>query len=626
MGVFGSDEKKQLRAEIETVKQENEKLKQNEEENKQKIKAIEESSNDLRQSVHKLEVENENLKNQLDTEEPYEKIYNERKSLLEENSEKSIQIKNLESENQKLIEASDEEKVRAERDKEKIKELETGAEKHTEKIKEFETEREELENQKDDLQKKNDEFEDEFIKMREEFAKIKDEKENMGQLLQEEKENEMKRNRQYIEDLRHELSESRNKLEGMMLESEALKSENESLFRANEAKKDEINEIQKEVANIKKELQHEQLRYKKIKQEWDEEKNRTEFVLVSKSARRRHQRGPESSVKEENDSEDEHVVGVLEAAKLEKESMIAKENELKKRVSQLQIDKDELFRSGTSLFAENKTLKSKYDQIVGERTMLLQVEAALKRKVKEQEGEIKDLKKTIDDLYYQNMAIRTNEENENKKSSYVVLMGNEMIKKLEREKSALHRRVKFLEKENNEIEMRVVELERQSADLVNYSKKYDKYTSFQESSRSRDSSYIEKPRSRGRDTRDTARAHYHSNRETPISRDRGRDRVRENTTDRNSHRLSDRDKGGNRNIDQRPPSGKMVYHEYRERPRYGAAVPTKSPDYYRSNMPPFANAPTRQTSMVPSVHSGQSHDSRFSFPPLGSRIPHSPRH
>ncbi|XP_053380378.1 trichohyalin-like [Mercenaria mercenaria] len=634
MSFFSSGKKtKQQQSEIETLTQERDNLKQSYSESTQKIRDEENRSAELLQDVERLKIENTELKNKLHTEEPYEKIYNERQDLKEENSKMASQIKEFEKElknkEETMAETMKTYKEDQDRAQKETDELVKDVEKYKERLKELETEREEQENKIDDLEKKNNEFEDEMVKLKEDFVKIKNEKEDMSKLLEEEKENEVKRNRQYIEDLRRELAENRNKIEGMLLESEALKSENESLFRANESKKDEINEIQKEVGSIKNELQLEKLRYKKIKEEWDEEKRKTEFVLVSKSAKERQRKGKEASIKEENDSEDEHVVGVIEAAKVEKETMIAHERELRKRVNQLQIDKEELFRSGTNLFTENKSLKAKYDQILGERTMLLQVEAALKRKVREQEREIKDMKKTIDDLYYQNMAIRTNEENENKKSSYVVVMGNEMIKQLEREKSALHRRVKFLEKENNEIETRVIELERQSADLVNYSKKYDKHSNFPEVRRSRDRDYRDAPRSRDRNRehsidRDSHRIERDLHR---IDRDPHRIDRDPHRVDRDSHRMSGRDNNNRRNLDYRPPSGKTTsYHEYREKPRHDTTIATRSPDYYKSNAPPFTNSPSRQPSIGPaSIRSMQSQDSRFSLPFIGSRATQSPR-
>lgn len=595
MSFFKSNKKVKQKEEILALTQARDDLQRSEEDSKKKLNDAEEKSNDLQRSIDILSIENTELKNKLHTEEQNKQINSERDDLLDDNNTKTIKIKELESEKQAMAETieiskTDQDKIST--DKESlVQEIET----YKQKLAELETEREEFENRIDDLEKRNVEFEDEMVKLREEFEKIKSEKEDLNKLVHEEQDNEVKQNRQYIEDMRRELTESRNKIEGMLLESEALKSENESLFRANESKKDEIDEIQKEVGSIKNELQLEKLRYIKIRDEWDQEKNRTEFVLVSKSAKKKHNHQLES-FREENDSEDEHVLDIVDTTHKEMESMKEHEKEFRKRINQLQIDKEELFRSGTNLFTENKSLKNKYDQTVDERTTLLQVEAALKRKLRGQEREINDLKKTIDDLYYQNMAIRSNDERENNRGSYVVVMGNEMIKQLEREKSALYRRVKFLERENNEIESRVNGLEKQSVDLVSHSKKYDKHSNFHEASRSREREYRELPRSH--------------------------ERRKDYTPERGSHRITAREHRSDTYVDYHPPPSKpLSYHEYRESQRPTTIIATKSPDYYKSNAPPFSNSTSRQPSIGPaSIRSMQSHGPRVVLPHIGSRI------
>lgn len=315
---------------------------------------------------------------------------------------------------------------------------------------------------------------------------------------------------------------------------------------------------------------------------------------------------------------------MVEAARAEREELKKRENELKKRINQLQIDKEELFRSGTNLFSENKSLSAKYDQVVGERTTLLQVEAALKRKVNGQEQEIKDMKKTIDDLYYQNMAVRRNEDSESKRGSYVVLMGNEMIKQLEREKDSLYRRVKFLEQENSEIEARVIELEKQSEQLVNYTRKYDKHSNLPDVRRNRDYEYNGRPISGDRlSDRDLNRGSHHDRggvRIDDVVRRNGKKEVYGNS--RRDER--DKRKSPDRYFDYRPPSGKRVPYEDKSRPR--TILPTRSPDYYKNNEPPFNNSVSRQTSIGPtSVRSIHSLSSRISLPPLGSNGSQSPR-
>lgn len=290
----------------------------------------------------------------------------------------------------------------------------------------------------------------------------------------------------------------KSRVEDLQLASEALKSENESLFRANESKGREINDIKKELTEIKQELVREQLKYAKLHQEWDEEKRGTEFVLVSKSAKKKNRSilGTLETTKEENDSEDEHIISLIETTRTESEALREKERAYKKRISELQTDKAELFRSGSSLFMENKSLKAKYDSVLGERERLIKSESALKRKIREQDKEIADLKKTVDDVYYQNIAIKANEDNENKRNAYVVVMGNEMIKTLEREKSALYRRVKYLEKENNEIESRVTELQKQSDTLIKYTQNFERQPDFTSRRESRSDTDTDRERRR----------------------------------------------------------------------------------------------------------------------------------
>lgn len=585
-GFFGSSKKKaKQKEEMETLRREKESFIKNEEESKEKIATMEDRIAELEADIRRLQMENAELRNKVHTEEPYEKIYNERQDLIEKHSEKTLRIKELENQEKTLNENIDSYLARKtkledendtlikelEKEKATVRELAEANEKLSCKIDEKEKQSvaseediERLNKLLDDMKKQNDDLDREIEETKQ---REKD--------IEETKQREKKQSMAYIEEMRKDLLEYKTKNETMLLESEALKSENESLFRANESKQEEIKEINKEIVDLKNELQREKLSQKKLQQEWDEEKKRTEFVLVSKTVKREDRQKRLEVFKEENDSEDDHVVSIVEAAKAERDALKQKERELKKRVSQLQTDKEELFRSGTSLFTENKTLKTKYDRILDERATLLQVEAALKRKVREQERELKDLKKTVDDLYYQNMSIQSKEESESKKNAYVVVMGNEMVKKLEREKSALHRRVKYLEKENSEIESRVIELERQSKELVDYSRKYDKTPSHVDSDE--------------------------------------RNRFPETDIDRNWKYTIDK------------PTASKAFSEYTVRSHTGSNRTAKSPDYFQRDEPPFYRSPSRQQSFrISSVRSRNSHDSRMMLPSISSER-HSPR-
>ncbi|KAH3872036.1 hypothetical protein DPMN_035249 [Dreissena polymorpha] len=209
------------------------------------------------------------------------------------------------------------------------------------KIKKLAEEKEELINRIEELEKRNIGFQDEFSVLKDEFKTLKAERDEISQQITDAKQKESKQNMMYIEELRKELTENKPRIETLLLKSEALKSKNESLFRANDSKKEEMMEIQKEVGGIEAELQLEKLRYQQLKKEWDEEKKKIEFVLVSK--RKSKHKNAMGSFKEENDSEEEHVLNVVEAAKIEQETLKTRELELKRRVSQLETDKQEFF-------------------------------------------------------------------------------------------------------------------------------------------------------------------------------------------------------------------------------------------------------------------------------------------
>ena len=458
---------------------EKELLQRSEEKSKTKIEELEDEKRELIQTNQRLEFELKDLAKKVHTEEPYEKIYNERQDLKQNVNIKDSKIQELEDERKELNETIENLKSETKASKDRCDTLNADLESNRSRMQEISKEKQDLEQKIDEFEKEKQEYEVEITQLKEEFDKIRLEKEVWDRTrenkLTEDKSTNTNANA-YVEATRQEISEYKNRAEDLRLASEALKSENEALFRANEAKAKEINEIKSDLTGIKQELVKEQLKYNKLQQEWDEEKRGTEFVLVSKSAKQRSKRrhGIQEATKEDNDSEDEHILGLVESARAETEALREKERAYRKRISELQTDKAELFRSGSNIFMENKSLKARYDSVLAERENLLKVESVLKRKVKEQDKEISDLKKTVDDMYYQNIAIKANDDNENKRNAYVVVMGNEMIKTLEREKSALHRRVKYLEKENNEIESRVMDLQKQSDSLIKYTQKYDK--------------------------------------------------------------------------------------------------------------------------------------------------------
>lgn len=480
---------------ISTLRAEKEVLQHSDEENRKKISNLEDETKELRQSIQRLESENEELSKKLHTEEPYEKIYNERQDLIQDASKKDSKIQKLKDERRKLKDTivelnSESDSFRADVETERRKLEENSKEKADliTKLEETCKEKDDLVAQVEEFEKEKCEYEDEIAQLKQEFDKIKQEKAEFDKTREEKLTSDKAVNTEvnaHIEESRQELAEYKSRAEDLQLASEALKSENESLFRANESKAKEINDIKKDLTGIKQELTREQLKFTKLQQDWEEDRRGTEFVLVSKSARRKSRNRYSSleSTKEENDSEDEHILSLVESAKAESEALREKERAYKKRISELQTDKTELFRSGSSLFMENKSLKARYDSVLGERDKLLKLESSLKRKVREQDKEISDLKKTVDDMYYQNISIKANEENEHKRNAYVVVMGNEMVKTLEREKSALYRRVKFLEKENNEIESRVMELQKQSDTLIKYTHKFDRQLSGRRESR-----------------------------------------------------------------------------------------------------------------------------------------------
>lgn len=460
----------QDKEEISTLREREEALLHRKEYNKHDMKETEDKILELQAEMGRLQMENAELRKKIHTEEPYEKIYKERLQLMDEHGLKISRIKELESHQKSLLESIDDHlsrKTLLEGENKALKAEKVELELRERSLK---TESENIKKQTSDLEKEKCKFEQEVEKLRSELDCVKESNSCLEKEIKEAKQ----QNMAFIEELRKQLHEYKTKCEALMLESEALKSENESLFRANEAKKNEITDIQNDVSLKNKDLQLEKLRYDKLKREWDEEMNRTEFVLVSKDRRKR--KNKIEPLIEENDSEDDHVVSVIEAANAEKQKLKQRETELERRVSELQTDKEQLFRSGTSLFAENKALQNKYDSVIEERSTLLQVEAALKRKVREQEKEISDLKKIVDDLHNHNLTLRSKTERDNETHAYVVRMGNETIERLEREKSALYRRLKYLEKENNEIESRVIDLEHQSRQLTEYSRKYDDET------------------------------------------------------------------------------------------------------------------------------------------------------
>ena len=557
---------------------------QQQRDSKEKMDTMEDKVLELEAEVRRLHMENAELRNKIKTEEPYDKIYNERQDLMEQHGFKDMRIKELESHQKSLNENIEEYlsgKTRLDGENKTLKAELVAVELRERSLN---NECEDLKIQIDILVKQNGEFGEELDKLKADFERTKDEKDDLVKEIEENKQKEAQKNMMYIEELRANLREQKTKCDAMVLETEALKSENESLFRANESKKDEIKDIQKEAFAVRRDFQLEKLRYTKLKQEWEDDRSRTEFVLVSKDKRKRDKTNTLAPFKEETDSEDEHVVSIVEAANAEREELKAKEIELKTKVNQLQTDKEELFRSGTSLFAENKALKNDYDNALGERTMLLQVESALKRKVRDQENEIKNLKNKIDELYDHNISMQNKEEKENKTQAYVVLRGNEMIKQLERDKSTLHRRVKYLEKENNEIESRVIDLERQSKQLVDYTNTYDQQSPLTDDKQ-------------------------------PEQNYRRENVSRNNKSSSRSARIAvDLALVTRRTNDYRMPSGKDQF-AYRDLSRMSSYRGAKSPDYFKTNEPPLQRVPSRQPSFGPqSVRSIKSHDSRLSLP------------
>ena len=477
---------------ISRLRAEKEILQTSEEASKKKIVLLDEEATDLRRSIKQLEFKKKELEQKLDREESYEKIYNERLDLMQNASVKDSKIYELEVERKELCETVENLKSELRSMQDKKVNLKTNFEAERRKLEKITKEKEELESRTKEFEKDKEEHENEITQLKEEFDKIRIEKEAWDHNNQT-KEEKLVVDKAvstdaigYIEETRLEVLEYKRRADDLQLASEALKAENESLFRANESKAREINDIKKDLTEIKRELTRAQVNHAKLQHEWEEDRRGTEFVLVSKSAKSRQNRsriGTLETTKEENDSEDEHILGLVESAKAESEALREKERAYKKRISELQTDKADLFRSGSNLFMENKSLKGRYDELLGERDRLLKSEGALKRKIREQDKEIADLKKTADDMYYQNIAIKANEDSENKRNAYVVVMGNEMVKTLEREKSALYRRVKYLEKENNEIESRVMDLQKQSDTLIKYTQKFDRRSNVSESRR-----------------------------------------------------------------------------------------------------------------------------------------------
>lgn len=498
MSFLGFGRKSQSKKEmISRLQAEKEVLESSEEESKKKILKLDNEAKDLRRSLQQLEFEKRELEHKLDKEEPYEKIYNERRDLLQDAGVKDSKIYELEGERNELRETVENLKSKRKGLCENVENLKSDLKLIQDKNDKLNSDvdvlrrqvedttkgKEELELQMKEVEKDKEEYENEIIQLKEDFDKIRMEKEAWDHNNQT-KEEKLVADKavstdaiSYIEETRLEVLEHKRKADDLQLASEALKAENESLFRANESKAKEVNEIKKELTEIKQELTREQLKYSKLQQEWEDDRRGTEFVLVSKSAKSRQNRsraGALETTREENDSEDEHILSLVESAKAESEALREKERAYKKRISELQTDKADLFRSGSSIFMENKSLKAKYDGLLGERDKLLKSEDALRRKTMEQAKEIADLKKTVDDMHFQNIAIKANDDNEHKRNAYVVVMGNEMIKTLEREKSALYRRVKYLEKENDEIESRVNELQKQSDTLIRYTQTSDR--------------------------------------------------------------------------------------------------------------------------------------------------------
>ena len=494
MSFLGFGRKSQSKKEmINRLKAEKEILESSEEASKKKILNLDDETKDLRRSVQQLEFEKKELEQKLDKEEPYEKIYNERRELMQHAGVKDSKIYELEGKRKELCETVENLKSELKLVQDKNVKLNSEVDSLRTQVEDTSKGKEELELQMKEVEKDKEEYESEITQLKEEFDKIRMEKEAWDHNNQT-KEEKLVADKAvstdaigYIEETRLEVLEHKRKADDLQLASEALKAENESLFRANESKAKEVNEIKKELTEIKQELTREQLNYSKLQQEWEEDRRGTEFVLVSKSAKSRQNRsraGTLETTREENDSEDEHILSLVESAKAESEALREKERAYRKRISELQTDKADLFRSGSNIFMENKSLKARYDGLLGERDKLLKSEDALRRKTREQAKEIADLKKTVDDMHYQNIAIKANDDNEHKRNAYVVVMGNEMIKTLEREKSALYRRVKYLEKENDEIESRVNELQKQSDTLLKYTQTGDRRPSV--SNRNRD--------------------------------------------------------------------------------------------------------------------------------------------
>ena len=592
MSFLGFGRKSQSKKEmISRLKAEKEILESSQETSKKKILHLDDEATQLRRSVQQLEFEKKELEKKLDREEPYEKIYNERRDLLRNEGVKDSKIYELEGERKELCETV--ENLKSERKglcetienlksnltqvKDKNVKLNSEIDILRKQVQDTSKGKDELELQMKEVEKDKEEYENEITQLKEEFDKIRMEKEAWDHNNQTREEKVFADKAvateaiSYIEETRLEVLEYKRKADDLQLASEALKAENESLFRANELKAKEINEIKIELTEIKQELTREQVKYTKLVKDWEEDRRGTEFVLVSKSAKSRQNRSRAGTAleptKEENDSEDEHILSLVESAKAESEALKEKERAYKKRIAELQTDKADLFRSGSTIFMENKSLKARYDGLLGERDKLLKSEDALRRKTMEQAKEIADLKKTVDDMHYQNIAIKANEDNEHKRNAYVVVMGNEMVKTLEREKSALYRRVKYLEKENDEIESRVNELQKQSDTLIRYTHSSDRQSNM--------STYNREPRM------DTDR--FRNNFEYNQSLSQKETDVYQNPRSP-AHRLFSQDEN------RKPPSGNQ---DRRYRELYEETKPTQYRNYSRTRDQTFSHMSRR---------------------------------
>ena len=235
--------------------------------------------------------------------------------------------------------------------------------------------------------------------------------------------------------------------------------------------------LTKEVALLKMKLSKQESEYNALKVDIESAKKTVDFqakeIEVYKDTTSRLQKdlSEQSSKSKRLENELLSVEGMLEETKddgfeaivSERRSVRQTEDKLRKRISMLELQIEELSSENATLERNEAEYRHRWEAAVLEKQDLTFAEAALRRRIQTLE----------DNLRMADGPGRYVLEKASK--SVVVTMGNDKVKNVEKEKQALLNKNRNLETENRKLEMRIRELSNTSGSLQDYEENWSTY-------------------------------------------------------------------------------------------------------------------------------------------------------